>query len=827
MLKNYLLVAFRNLWKHKVYSLINILGLAVGFCCCLLITFFIAYELNYDHYHSNSDRIYRVTRDFLNQDGEVDLHLGHVAPPIGPLLKDEFPEVEEALRMTGTTELFRIDDKIFTEEDGYFAEENLFKVFDFEVIKGNANEMLKRPFSIALSEDLAKKYFADQDAIGKVIQWTIRGQQYSLKVTGVFKELPEQSHFHPHYLLSFKTLENPAIYQNGPDPSNHGKEGLKRNWGNNSFLTYVLLPKEHDAAALEAKFPAFMEKTFGAFARSHGWVKAEDNLKVDDFTHLYLQKLTDIHLHSQLDTEAETNGNILYIYIFALIGVFILAIGSINFINLSTARSANRAKEVGIRKVVGAYRYSLVRQFLSESVLVTSISMLVALGLVEIFRPWLSEFLGRSLTVSYFTYWYIPIVLLGIVVTVGLLAGFYPAIYLSSFKPVTVLKGKISSGAKRSRLRTVLVVTQFTISIILMISTIIIYQQLSFMKNKDLGFDKDHIINLPLPAVVSQKFESFRHELKKNPAIKEVSRSSRIPSGRLLDSFGTAEVELKDSIIESKVILKVVGVDHYFLDTYGVELAAGRNFSKKFGTDDSTAFVINETARKLIGWESADEAVNKRFNYADRKGKLVGIIKDFNFESMHEEMKPLVFAIENRFFRNLSVKLQGSNIREGLAHVEGIWSDFAPDSPFEYEFLDENFARLYEAEEREGALFFTFAGLAIFIACLGLFGLASFIAEQRSKEIGIRKVLGASIGSILTLMSSGFVKLVLLANVIAIPFAVYAMNLWLQDFAYRVSMNVFIFLITGGIALLIALLTISIQVLKVARVNPVNVLRNE
>ena len=820
MLKNYIKVAFRNLLKRRVYSFINIFGLAVGLTCCILIALFITDETSYDKFHKKSDRIYRVTRDFLGQDGNVNLHLGHVAPPVGPLLAQHFPDIQQVVRLRSTNSLFKINEQSFQERNGFYAEQNTFSIFDFNLIKGEAATALDKPNTIVLSTTLAKKYFARENPVGKVISWKIRQEKISLKVTGVFEPLPENSHFHPAYLISFRTLNNKKIY---------GREQLKKNWGNNSFLTYILLPEKYPAERVAKQLDGFIDKTFGVFALAQGFMPK--GKKASGFTHLYLQKLTDIHLYSHLDSEVETNGDISNVYIFGVIGLFILLIACINFINLSTARSANRAKEVGIRKVVGAYREHLIIQFLSEAVLMSFIALIVAVGLVEALLPSLNTFIGKNLTINYFENAFMALLLVGFMLFVGVLAGLYPALFLSSFQPVKVLKGKLASGAKNSRLRTTLVVSQFSISIVLIISTGIVYQQLSYLKNKSLGFDKDHIITFYGNAELSAKYETFRQELLKNPSVVNTGRSSIAPSERLLNSNGSAqEVELNDSVQKSTVVLKSLHVDHDFLKTYKMPLLSGRYFSKKFKTDDTAAFLINETAARRIGWKNPKEAQGTRFKYEGKTGKVIGVLKDVNFESMHESVKPIVVLMgsANRY-NSIAVKMHGKNMKATLNHVKQTWEKLMPDRPFTYQFVDENFARLYANEQKEGSLLMIFAALAIMIACLGLYGLTSFIAEQRTKEIGIRKVLGASVTGIMQLMSKSFVWLVLFATGIALPLAFYGMNKWLTGFAYHIELlnYWYVFLASAGIALFIALLTISTQVFKVARVNPAQVLKNE
>lgn len=826
MIRNYLKITLRNLVKHRMYSLINILGLAVGIACCILITLFVRYELSYDQYHSKADRIYRVTRDFLKPDKTVDLHLARIAPPFGPIIEQEFPALEAVVRTLYTVDVFTVGEQTFTERSGFFAEERFFDIFDVEVQQGNAKEALSKPFSIMLSEEAAEKYFKDESPVGKLIRWKVGSESFTLKVTGVFERWPENSHIHPNYLISFKTLENNRIYNNGPDPKNQGKAGLSNNWGNNSFPTYILLPEDYEAENIEKQFPALIDKYFGAFIKE---MNPDFPFKASDFTHLYLQKLTDIHLGKALDNEIEVGGSLNNVYVFIIIGIFILSIAIINFINLATARSANRAKEVGIRKVIGAYKRHLIFQFLSESILITSIGLILALGIAELARPWLNELAARSLPADYLWSWQTWLGLISLIIVVGVSAGIYPALYLSSFQPVKVLKGRFLGKTSHVNLRKVLVVAQFTISIVLIISTIIVYQQITFMQNQELGYEKDHVVNLPNYSSINSNFEAFRQQLLENPAIRQVGRSSRRPTGQLLDSFGSAQTEVGDSVVQSKVVFKAMGADYYYFDAYQMKIVAGRSFSPDFGTDIGKAFVINEQGVKELGWNSNEEAIGKPFKYGGRDGRVVGVVQDVYFESMHEVIKPIAYVYDTsgRFYRDIVVKLQGNQVKAGLAHLEAIWESNLPNEPFSYTFLDDSFAQLYEQEERQGTMFFIFAGLAIFIACLGLFGLVSFITEQRTKEVGIRKVLGASIPNILGLISKDFVILVILASLFAFPLAYYAMGQWLQDFAYRISMHAFVFILAGLVALLISLLTISVHIYRVARVNPVNVLRNE
>jgi putative ABC transport system permease protein len=812
MFRNYLKIVLRNIAKHKGFSFINISGLALGLACCLLIFLYIRDELSYDKYHHNADRIYRVTRDFVSQGGKVDLHLAQVAPPFSPLLQNDFPDIEQAARILHSNSLFRYEDKIFNEENVFIAEPAIFKIFTIPVISGNPENALNEPFSVMMSEKIARKYFGNENPVGKLMQLD---NQLPVKVTGVYESFPANSHFHPEFFISFSTLHDENIY---------GRENLRTNFGNNSFSTYLLLPENYSTERLTSQFPAFIDKYMGS--------KAPDAVKPSTWTHLYLQKLTDIHLHSQLDSEIEPNGNITTVYILIAIAVFILIIACINFMNLSTALAVKRAKEVGIRKVMGVTKSNLIAQFLAESVLFALLSLVLALGIVHLALPALNSFTGRELNVGYLQYWYTIPFLLILTISVGLLAGSYPAVYLSSFQPVSILKGKLLSSARSGRtsisLRQVLVVGQFAISIILMICTGIMFNQLQYISSKSLGFEKEHMVTLPSPDELDPQYETFRNELLANPAIKQAGRSTRIPSGRLLDSQGGATVMHGDSTVPSSAMLKSVGIDQDFIPTYKIGMAAGRNFSRDYSTD-TTAFIVNASAARTMGFNDPQQAIGKQIQYGGGKGQIVGVVKDFNFESVHQAILPMIFYMPAGVasYNNLSVKVNGANLREGLTHIEKVWNRFLPQRPYQYTFLDERFGLLYEREQKQSQLFTTFSMLAIFIGCLGLFGLASFTALQRTKEIGVRKVLGASVPGIVGLLSKEFLKLVLVANLIAWPVAWYAMSQWLGDFAYKIDISPLTFVLAAILALIIALLTVSYQSIKAALANPVKSLRTE
>ena len=807
MIYNYLKIAFRNLLKYKFISFINLFGLTVGIACCLLILTYIINELSYDKFHPEANRTYRVTRSFRNPEtGEISLNLGTVAPPFAPLLINDFKEIEKITRLlpSGRSSL-RYAEKMFNEDNVYWGDEYLFDFFRIKLTKGNPAKALTDPYSVMMTEDVARKYFGAEDPINKMIRMD---NQINLKVTGVYKPFSPNSHLHPNIVVSFNTLKDSTIY---------GEENLRTNWGNNSFLTYIRLPENYDTRRLEKQFPAFLDRHMNEGGKH----------KTSKWTALALQKLTDIHLRSHLDYEAEENGDIKRVYVFSAIALFILLIASINYMNLSTARSALRAREIGVRKVVGAQRKEIIAQFLSESVLVSWLAMILAFLLTWVFLPWLNELSGQQLSIDILLRWEILIPILAVPFVVGILSGIYPALFMSSFRPVHVLKGLFKVGGGTISFRKILVTTQFAISIILIVCTITVFRQMRYMQQKELGFDRTHIINIPYNVGLNDRFDAFRTELLSNSYIKNVGRSSRIPTGRLLDAMG-ARIKRSDTLEPANADIKFVSADQDFISTYGVKIVAGRDFSRDFSTDTG-AFLLNEAAVKALSFKANDDAIGKDFGYGNRTGKVIGVFNDFHFESMHQKIVPLVLLVPRSAnnYGNTSIKISGTNIPSALAHIEKTWKKFLPETPYQYTFLDENFERLYVSEQRQKTIFTFFAFIAIFIACLGLFGLSAFAISQRIKEIGIRKVLGADVNTIVALLSKDFLKLVLLAAIIAFPIAWYAMDSWLQDFAYRINVAWWVFIVAGIIAGIIAFLTISFQAIKAAIANPVKSLRSE
>ena len=807
MLRNYLKVALRNLMKYRFISFINLFGLTVGLTCCLLILSYILNELSYDRYRS-SKNLYRVERTFMNPtDKKVSLELAAIAPPFARLLTNDFKEIKKVSQvLQNNTAPFRYEEKMFNEQNSFFGDAAMLDLFDVHVLKGNAAKALNEPYSVMLTEETARKYFGNEEPLNKVVRMN---NQFDLKVTGIYKAFPPNSHLHPEVVISLPTLMDSAVY---------GRQNFIDNFGNNAFYTYILLPDNYDPKRLEAQLPAFQDRHIPS--DNNGQIKASD------YSLLTLRKVSDIHLLSHRDDEAEENGDIKRVYIFSAIALFILLIACINYMNLSTARSVLRGKEIGIRKVVGAQKKELVLQFLCESVLLCWIATLLAFGLTRLCLPWLNELSGQNLSIHPLLNWQVLLPLFFVPFIVGLLSGIYPALFLSSFQPIKVLKGVLKVRGSSLSLRKALVIVQFSISIILIVCTAIVFQQLRYMQKKSLGFNKDHIITVSYNGGLNDKYESFKTALLDNAHIKGITRSSRIPSGRLLDAMGS-QIDRGDSLTPTQADIKFVVADEDFIPTYGVGILQGRNFSRSFGMDTS-AFLINEAAVKILGLKSNGDAVGKQFQYGGRKGQLIGVFNDFHFESMHQRILPLILFVPRNTgnYGRLSIKVSGS-IPAAIAHLESVWKKFLPEIPFDYTFLDDNFARLYQSEHRQESIFTLFSFIAIFIACLGLLGLSAFAISQRVKEIGIRKVLGASVNTIVSLLSKDFLKLVGIAAVIAFPVAWYAMHKWLNDFAYRISISWWVFLVAGIIAALIAFVTISFQTVKAARANPVKNLRTE
>jgi putative ABC transport system permease protein len=802
MLFNYLKIAFRILTRNKLVSTINILGLALALTGSLLIALFIYDELSYDRYHKNADRIYRVTRNFLSPDGSAHMHLGHLAPPFAPLLKNDFPEIIETTRAYGplrSTVTFEEKGNLknYDIENGYFTEPSVFDIFSIEVLSGNIATSLEKPFTMMLSDKVAQQVFGHTDVVGKQISIA----DTLMEITGTYKTFPTPSHWHPDVLISFNTLKDKHLF---------GTDKLQNSWEVNAFLTYILVNNASDARRLEQLLPSFIDRHMPI---------GDDSGKRSASTQLFLQPLTSIHLHSHLDSEAEANGNINHVYVMEAIGIFLVIIACFNFINLATARATERGKEVGLRKVSGALRKQLIFQYIGESLLIVLLAMIVAVSIASMCLPWLNDFTGKSIQQLDYLHYNTLIILVGFVIVVGVIAGLYPAFIISGYKPTQILKGQIGVVRDGGGIRRVLVTVQFSISTVIIIATLIIYQQFEFLNTKDLGYSKDQIVTFRY--VPDEHYDAFYNELTQHPAIVDVARSNIIPTSRLLN---TNNIKQADNPIEKSAVMKSVSVDQNFFTTYTIPIVTGTDFHDEKNTSSSNGFILNESAIKLLGWTN-EEAIGKKITGSET-GTIVGIVKDFHFESLHEPIAPIIFNHFNNYSQ-VSVRISISKLKEGIDHIEKTWKKFVTQEPLKYSFLSDRYNRLYESEASQRELFFIFAILAIFIAALGLFGLATFNTIQRSKEVSIRKVLGASVQSILQLLSKEIIILILVANVIAWPIAWYIMKEWLGEFAYHIEMNVLTYFVVVILTMAVTLITISTQILKAALTNPATMLRSE
>jgi len=794
MIRNYLKTAFRNLWKHKVFSFINLTGLAVGMTSCFLIYLYVSFELSYDSFHSKANRIYRVVTD-LKTPTEV-IHTSGPAWAVAPNAKSEFPEVEAFVRIAGgNSVLMRKGDIKYQEENAIWADSAFFKMFDFKLLKGDPKTALQEPFSVVFTESAAKKYFGNKDPIGQTL--LITGDAFPAKVTGIMKDMPENSWIKGSVVLSMSTITKKF------------NQGLDNQWGNYGAQAFLLLKPGTNPKALEKKFPAFLEKRNGTEMK-----------QMQMFPTIFLEPLRDVYLLSTRD--GSKTGNINNVYIFSSVAVFILLIACINFINLTTARSTERAKEVGIRKVVGAGKTQLARQFIGESIMLCLIAFLLTVGLSALLLPLFNQLSGKIISQGIFEHARYIFLLFFAAIIIGFIAGIYPALVLSSFKSVTVLKGRFATGTKGIILRKGLVVTQFTISIALIIATIIVYSQMRFMRSQDLGFSKDQMIVIDSQGDPAK--DAFRQAVAGISHVKSTATSSSVPGGGNPGAY--SEIE------NIKGDLQIANLDLYFVDfdyinQFKIKILAGRGFSRDFQTDTTQSMILNEAAVKMFGYTSSQQAVGKRFKQWGREGRIIGVMKDFHFRSLQEPIKPLSMRIEPRGSNLVSANLSAADLPATIAAIENKWKALIPNRPFSYFFMDEFFDKQYRSEEKFGKLFLNFSVLAIFISCLGLLGLASYSTMQRTKEIGIRKVMGASVSSIVNLLSKDFLILVIVSFFIAAPVAWYFMYKWLQDFAYRITIGWWVFLFAGITALMIALLTVSFQAIKAAVTNPVNSLRSE
>lgn len=806
MFKNYFRIAFRSLWRNKAFAAINISGLAIGIATCLLIMVFVTNELGYDRFNKKADRIVRVVFRGVIQGGTM--REASVMPPVAQTLQAEFPEVQEAtrLRPAGTTRI-TYGEKSFKEDPMAYVDSNFFQVFTLPFVKGDPRTALVQPGNIILSESIAAKYFGKEDPMGKTLNFPEGKTSY--RVAGIFKDIPVNAHFHFGIFLPMSGL------QEAKEPS----------WMTSNFHTYLVLPQGYDPRRLEAKLPHIVEKYMGPqLERSMGLSMSEFRKKGNDLG-LFLQPLTDIHLHSDLNYELEPAGDIRQVYIFGAIALFMLAIACINFVNLSTAGASKRAREVGVRKVLGSMKGDLIRQFLVESVILSVISMALAIVLVKLAMPLFNSLSGKALSFGLQSNWWILPGLLGLGIFVGVLAGSYPAFFLSSFNPITVLKGKSLAGKSSAGLRSGLVVFQFFVSVSLIIGTIVVYEQLSFIRHKQLGYNKDQVLVLPGTGILGKNAGIFRDKLLQDPRVAGVSTSGYLPAG---PSYDNNFIVYSDNNKTQLVKTLRYETDYQYIPTLGMEMTIGRNFSNSYGSD-STAVILNETAAKALGW--GNDAIGHTITRSDNDGRnvvyhVIGIVKDFHFRSLHERISPLVMTLGDNSGA-IIVKVKTKDVAGLLSSINKQWAVLAPGELFDYSFLDERYNNTYQTEQKMGLILGIFACLTIFVACMGLFGLAMFTAQQRTREIGIRKVIGASVSDVVALLSKDFLRLVILGNLLAWPLAWYGMHKWLSTFAYRIDLSWWTFLLAGVLAVLISLATVAFQAVKTALINPVISLKAE
>ncbi|PJJ79233.1 ABC transporter permease [Mucilaginibacter auburnensis] len=791
MFKNYLKIAWRNLYKHKAFSLIHILGLTTGVTVCLMIFLYITNEFSVDKFHTQGKNIYRLMRRY---DPTKPL-VAYVSGPYAPALKNDFPsDIKTVVRVKPENELVTFGDKAFNEKKVYYADAGFFNLFSYPLIKGEPSSVLKLPNSVVLNEKTAKRYFGSaENAMGKVLTF---GKRNQFKVAGIAKDLPSNTH------LDFDIVAPIAVMEN--------YDWFKR-WINNSMFAYVQLNDGINKKQLEQKFPAFMAKYMGEEMKRF-------DLRVD----LQLTPLQDIYFEKSSAFDNVRHGEKSVVYVFISIAILIMLIACINFMNLSTIRAVDRSKEVGLRKVLGAVRNHLIYQFIGESVLLAIIACILAMGLLFILMPYYNDILGYTLSSPWMS-WHMYAFLIGVIVVIGLLAGSYPAFFLSGFSPIQALKGKLRLGKGGVVLRQTLVVVQFSISVFLIIGVIVMTRQMNYMKNKQLGYDQSQTVVLQIDnADLYNNLKAFKTQLLSNNSISSFSVMSSEPGG--FHDVHSFEVEGKHDPFRART--EFADFDHTKL--LNLKIIAGRDLSEQYGTDSAGAILINRTAAQQLGF-SPQQAVGKWIKNAVRdsiRRQIVGVVEDYNFLSLRENIEPLVIS-PGEDWRVVLVKLKPGSVKQGLSAIESAYKSIAPVYPFEYSFLDQEFNATYRTDIRQQTILSIFAGLAIFVACLGLFGLASFTATKRTKEIGVRKVLGSSVQNILILLSKDMLKPVLIATVIAVPIGYYAMQKWLQNFAYQINISYTIFVLAGTVALLIAFFTISFQSIKAALANPVKSLRSE
>lgn len=804
MFNNFIRILLRGFVKRRVYTVINLLGLAIGLTSFILIMLYVRDELSFDRHYRNSDRIARVC--MIYDFGGVGENSASMPFPVAYTLKEEYPDlVENVVRIfnfQSDRSLVEYEGKKFSESRFYFADSSFFEIFSQEFIKGDPATALLEPHSVVITEKMAEKYFPGEDPYGKILKYEVN---LPLKVTGVVKEPVSQTHFRFDFIASLSTMKK--VF--------NGR--LPQTWVWNPCWTYILMPEGAQPARLEEKFPAFIQKYYYDAQR--------------ESIVMYLQKLTDIHLHSRIDYEIRPNSNYMYVVVLSAIAVFLLLIAAINFMNLATATAGSRAREIGIRKVTGADRMRLIGQFLGESLAMTLLAFILALILIQAILPSFNDLTGKDIQTGYLADPINLAWLAGLWLLLGLLSGAYPALFLSSFKPIAILKPGLFINSRSGLPRKILVVFQFTISIGLILSTMMIFRQVNFLRNAEMGFDPENIIMVRINQTkVSKDFETFRNELIRNPNIESVTALDDI----IGESHNTHEFWFEGMKEKEWRFFPALVVRYDFLQTFGIELVAGRDYNRENKTDPEQALLVNEALVKHMGWSSNDEALGKRFHSLNGDEKIVGVFRDFQPTSFREPAGPFILNMKekaweiNFFMKYAAIRTTGKNNAEAIRYIESKWSEFEKEKPFDYFMLKDELKRLYNDERNLGNLAVAFTFLILFVAAMGLFGLASFMAEKRTKEIGIRKVMGASVFDILMLLQREFTWLIVIAMVIAWPVSYFLVDsLFLQQFALRVPFNIWVFLLSGFFALAISLLIISYRALKASLINPVETLKYE
>jgi putative ABC transport system permease protein len=802
MFKNYIKIAFRNLIRHKMFSLINISGLAIGLSICMIISLWIQRELSYDRFHKNGHRIYRVERELFRD------NLTSRWPITGGRYKDalisDFPEIENAVRFWRRE--FSIKDyNSFVHRQQLFAVDNsVFDIFDFSLEEGDPQSALTEPMTVVLTRENAFKYFGTEDVIDRSLTFEWNGEPVDFRVTGILREVPENSHVHFDMLMSISSYSEKPF----------------TDWRSNYLFTYVLVSEKTSKSDLEEKLKTFVSRRLEA----HYGDLLSQGFEIHEVLKMHLFPITDIHLHPSVNWELEAGGNVTSVYIFSSIAVLILIIACINFMNLSTARASRRAREVGLRKTVGAGINQLRGQFMQESVLFAAVAFVLALFLCALLIPAFNKIFTENLSPHLLWRAKNLIIFIGITLAVGFFAGLYPAFYLTRFDPTDVLQGGPRSGSGKSTFRRTMVIVQFSISVALIIGMFTIYQQMRYIQNRSLGFDRENVVLIPVRSrQVEQRFESMRNAFLSSSQILSVATSNDVPGETFYSNTNFISRERSDE----PVLLIVLMADHNFVDTYRMDVLTGRNFSKAFSTDTMGTVILNEAAVRRFGW-TPEEAVDNELSFMrEARGKIVGVVKDFNYRSLHTEVEPMALLLNPDYIRTISVRIKPGDVGKTLHFLQKTWEETFPDEQFEYSFLDRRIHQLYEREDKMQNIFIVFSCFSIFVACLGLFGMAAFMTVQRTKETGIRKVLGASVGSVVLLLSKEFMRWVFLANFIGCPLAYFIMNHWLQDFAYRIELGLSVFLLPVLLTLFIAWITVSFHTIKSARANPIDSLRYE